>query len=293
MPDDKMLEYKNEEFTIRYTESRLDSDSVLEHYHDSYEIVFFIKANLQLFLKNTQYHIEDGDLLLINEYDIHKINYQADTSYIRYVVNFKKNFMENFLRANNAGDMLSELEKLDMRKANLGLNSRYSIDNLFKVLQSTFDKYLKKPTGLMQNALRSALFVLLVNLTEHLGHTGSFQKEHKKKDEQVKALIQFIDAHYSQQISLDTLKQELYLSKYYISRIFKQISGFTVVEYIQYRRIIEAQKMLKSSKKEIINICYDCGFNTLQQFYLTFKKISSTTPYQYRMNVRQYLILQK
>jgi AraC-like DNA-binding protein len=277
-----MLEYKNEGFSIRYTETRLDRDSVLEHYHDSYEVVFFIKADLQLFLKNRQYHIEDGDLLLINEYDIHKINYQADKSYIRYVVNFKKSFIESFLDANCAGDMLAGLEKLDIRKTNLGPGSRYKIDELFKVLLNTYEKYLKKPTDIMQNALRSVLFILLINLTEQLGRADAGVKEQNKKDAQVKALIKFIDSNYMNQITLATLEQELYLSKYYISRIFKQVSGFSVIEYIQYRRIIEAQKMLKSSKKDIVDICYDCGFNTLQQFYITFKKISLTTPYQYR-----------
>lgn len=286
MTDNKVLEYKNEEFSIRYTESRLRGDSVLEHYHDSYEIVFFIRANLQLFLKNTQYHIEDGDLLFINEYDIHKINYHADTSYIRYVVNFKRSFMDGYLKVNGAGDMLSGLEKLQIRKINLGIGSRYITDNIFKVLNNTYDKYLKKPGELTKNALRASLFVLLVNLTEYLGRALPLPKAQRRKDSQVKELIQFIDSNYSLHISLDLLEQQFFLSKYYISRIFKQISGFSVVEYIQYRRIIEAQKMLKSTDKGIVDICYDCGFNTIQQFYLTFKKISDTTPCRYRKKSR-------
>ncbi|HHW49780.1 MAG TPA: helix-turn-helix transcriptional regulator [Clostridiaceae bacterium] len=83
-------------------------------------------------------------------------------------------------------------------------------------------------------------------------------------------------------ITLELLSKKFYLSKFYISRIFIEITGFSVFEYLQHRRIIEAQKMLKNSRKEIADICYDCGFNNIQYFYLVFKKMTRTAPYKYR-----------
>lgn len=44
------------------------------------------------------------------------------------------------------------------------------------------------------------------------------------------------------------------------------------MEYVQYRRVIEAQKLLKDTDNDIISVYYECGFNNVQHFYLVFKK---------------------
>jgi AraC-like DNA-binding protein len=54
------------------------------------------------------------------------------------------------------------------------------------------------------------------------------------------------------------------------------------MEYVQYRRTIEAQKLLEDTDKDILSVYYDCGFNNVQHFYRVFRKISKVTPSQYR-----------
>ena len=103
-----------------------------------------------------------------------------------------------------------------------------------------------------------------------------------KKDLQVRRIISYIDKAYADQITLKSLQQTFHLNQYHISHIFKDVTGFTVNEYIQYRRVIEAQKMLKDPDADIAAVCFDAGFKTIQHFYRVFKKIAKTTPSRYQ-----------
>jgi YesN/AraC family two-component response regulator len=78
------------------------------------------------------------------------------------------------------------------------------------------------------------------------------------------------------------LEEKFYLNKFHISHVFKEITDFSVIEYVQQRRVIEAQKQLTYSQKKIIDICFDCGFNNIQHFHRVFKKITGVTPHKYR-----------
>jgi len=81
---------------------------------------------------------------------------------------------------------------------------------------------------------------------------------------------------------LQQIAEELYISKYYLSHFFKENTGFTVIEFVNSKRIIEAQKMLIKSSTNITDIAVNVGFNSLTHFERTFKKINGITPSQYR-----------
>ncbi|NSW89143.1 MAG: helix-turn-helix transcriptional regulator [Firmicutes bacterium] len=274
---------KINDFTISYHDSKVTSPLSLEHYHDGYEIDFFVKANIQIFVKNIKYEINDGDALFISEYDVHRVVYNLGSHYARYVINFQKQFILNLLKVLNMEELLSEIEKKQYKKPVMTLNQKNELEELFK----TLNRLNSRPnSSQMQDAnnralIKSYLAILLIRFNEIL-KSNKWIPGLEKKDSQVREIIHFIDSNFIEQITLELLEKKFYLSRYYISHIFKEITGFSVVEYIQYRRIIEAQKMLKFTDMEIIDIAHDCGFNNIQHFYRVFKKIAKVTPHLYR-----------
>ena len=60
--------------------------------------------------------------------------------------------------------------------------------------------------------------------------------------------------------------------------------GISLVNYLQYKRILEAQKLLLNSDMPIIEIGMECGFTSVQHFYRVFKKITGLTPKEYKKN---------
>ena len=75
---EKKLEYTRvPDFRISYSETRINKATSIHHHHDTYEIVLFINADLQIFIKDYEYKINNWNLFFINEYDIHYIMYNA------------------------------------------------------------------------------------------------------------------------------------------------------------------------------------------------------------------------
>ena len=92
----------------------------------------------------------------------------------------------------------------------------------------------------------------------------------------------FIHAHYDEDISLDSLSEQFFISSSYLSREFKQVTGFNLSNYIQLTRIKNAQYRLVSSNDKISLIAQECGFSSFSQFNRVFNKITGTSPREYR-----------
>jgi len=271
---------RTDQFSITYKNT---VNIEFQHYHDSYEMCFFVSANMNIFLKNNKYEIHNGDLIFINEYDIHHFfGPNMNLPYSRYILNFKKNFIQPSLKAAGIEGILDQLRDFNYTHAATTLKERNELDVLFKsLLQSSSVNPDTLPANFKDAEIKAKLLQLLIRVWELL-HKNKPEQKMSKKSIMVQKFIQFIDENYMNEISLDLLEAEFYTDKFHISHIFKETAGFTVMEYLQHRRVIEAQKMLKDTTNEITDISFDCGFNNIQHFYRVFKKISGVTPSNYR-----------
>jgi AraC-like DNA-binding protein len=95
-------------------------------------------------------------------------------------------------------------------------------------------------------------------------------------------LMTFIDNHISEPISLDLLSKELYLNKYYISKLFSQRIGCSLRTYINAIRIDRACSLLANPSITIPEILEDCGFESERTFYRVFLKQRGITPKAFR-----------
>lgn len=95
-------------------------------------------------------------------------------------------------------------------------------------------------------------------------------------------VLDFIESHLADDISLDDLACEACLSPYHFSRLFHEATGRPPHRYLIERRIQEAQRMLQADKSSIAAIALDTGFSSQANFARTFRKIAGVTPGQYR-----------
>ena len=82
--------------------------------------------------------------------------------------------------------------------------------------------------------------------------------------------------------SLESLAKTFYISPCYLSRQFRQTTGFRLTEYIQNVRIINAQFLLSSTTQSVSNIAMACGFTSFSQFNRVFHQKSNCSPTEYR-----------
>ena len=107
--------------------------------------------------------------------------------------------------------------------------------------------------------------------------TGVHQKVHE--------VALYLQTHIHESVSLEELAQRFFMSRSYLTRSFRNITGFSVVEYMTYIRIQKAQQLLRESDRSITEIADLCGFGNITYFEKVFKTTTGQTPVQYRKTV--------
>lgn len=104
----------------------------------------------------------------------------------------------------------------------------------------------------------------------------------KRNIDTIQEVVDYIDQHLEETLSLDSISKEVNYSKYHLSRIFVNVIGFTVHHYIQRRRLTEAARLLIFSDKPIMEIALFAGYETQQSFTMGFKALFKCSPQAFR-----------
>lgn len=104
-------------------------------------------------------------------------------------------------------------------------------------------------------------------------------------------VIDYIEEHISECISLDDLAHATGYSKYHLHRMFSEVIGLTIHQYMKRRQLTEAARKLVYSEEPIIQIAFDAGYNTQQSFLQAFKGMYKLTPQKFR-KMHQYRPIQ-
>jgi two-component system response regulator YesN len=125
-------------------------------------------------------------------------------------------------------------------------------------------------------------------LSEMLLSLGDYIKEQRDSgqgkmiDKTIEAAQTYIATHFAKQLSLDEIAGQVYVSKHYLSRLFKRRTGLGVVEYINSIRLTAAKGMLETSPMKIASVSEACGYGTTTHFSRLFKEATGFSPQQYR-----------
>lgn len=92
----------------------------------------------------------------------------------------------------------------------------------------------------------------------------------------------YIDSHYQEQLSLDSLAELSHLNKFYLSHIFSEAYGISPINYLLERRILHSKELLKTSDFSVTQIAHMTGFSSPNYFSQAFKKSTGLTPRRYR-----------
>ncbi len=106
------------------------------------------------------------------------------------------------------------------------------------------------------------------------------QKEHG--DKEVKAAQEFIEANYTEKLTVDQLAETFAVGRRSLERRFKKATANTITEYIQRVKIEAAKKNLENSRKTVSEVMYEVGYTDTKAFRNTFKKVTGLSPIEYK-----------
>ena len=129
--------------------------------------------------------------------------------------------------------------------------------------------------------INSGLNELLVLLMKESWHPAERSDAILKK-QNLDPIRDYLDTHYTEKVSLDVLADQFFISKFYLTRVFKEQYGVSINTYIQNLRITKAKQMLRFTDKKLEDIGYQCGLGAPHYFSRIFKQVEGITPSEFR-----------
>ena len=145
--------------------------------------------------------------------------------------------------------------------------------SLFNLASS--DDYIR---DMRINSGLNELLVLLMNESWHPAERSDTALKRQNLD----PIRDYLDTHYTEKISLDALVDQFYISKFYLTRVFKEQYGVSINTYVQNLRITKAKQMLRFTDKRLEDIGYQCGLGAPHYFSRIFKQVEGVTPSEFR-----------
>lgn len=105
-------------------------------------------------------------------------------------------------------------------------------------------------------------------------------------EEWIAQIVQWIETHYGETLTLDTLAELFHGSVYHLHRTFKRIKGITLAEYVQQTRISKAMHYLSSTDQTVMDIAVSIGIPNAAHFATLFQKKTGLTPTDYRQRTK-------
>lgn len=125
------------------------------------------------------------------------------------------------------------------------------------------------------------LTTLLTLLMEDGWNPGTNNQTPTKRQD-MQAIKEYLDEHYREKILLEDLADQYFISKFYLTKIFKEQYGISINNYIQQVRINHAKQILRFTDYTMEQVGFECGFEDANYFARTFKKVEGISPTEYR-----------
>lgn len=233
------------------------------HTQECYEIYCFLEGNADYFVEGTVYSLKSGDILILKKAEAHSLLIHTLCPYERIVVHFTAEGITADLRK-----LLCQF--LDNRP--LGRNNRYPAA-LFK--NNNWQYYLKRIYSTRDFTQRQIyLSTLLYELWEAYPKICSSESAEKNP---ITDVIGYINDNLTENLSLELLCCEFFMSKAQLNRKFKKATGSTVWEYIMTKRLLLAKEYLQEGESPT-QVCAKSGFNDYCSFYRAYKAKFGSSP---------------
>ncbi len=241
------------------------------HWHKEFEIVIVNYGKLNLYLNNVPYQMSQGDIAIIGCGTMHRG--EPEECIYECLV-----FDLNMLR-HHKGDNVTPMI-LPVMNGEIQINCLiHPDDGILYSTVSSLVKVAKQHRKYYEFSVYSLLYRIFGLFYEYelLTHNQT-PKKGGHQTEVMTTLLDWIESHYSEQITLKQLSYISGLSEKYLCRLFREYTNRTPIDYINHLRIECAIHEILINHRTVTEAAFECGFNDLGYFSRTFKKHKGTSP---------------
>ena len=246
---------KDEKITI----SRSSAMAVQPHFHRNVEVLYILSGSVSTKVGDEQFTAEEGDIIFVHNYSVHSFN-NVHTKYFLILPPYYAQDIDKKLSKSTLPPYLSDKE----------FNK-----TLLPIFEKIYDEFDTMPS-LVKKGYLNVLFGSL------LAHYPSVPVEKPADIDFIVKVLHYVEEHYSDPITLDSISSVFGYNKYYFSRIFNRCVGENLSSYVNTVRLRYFMKQMKAeASPRISKVALASGFESIPTFYRCFTRAYGISPKEY------------
>ncbi len=248
------------------------------HYHDGHQLLYVVRGEAEISVGGKSRTVGDGTLVLFSRFEEHSIKIKGD-EYKRYSIRISPDIVKT-------GDQELLFSILVNRAPGFchvipaGESASY-VESMFRRLTREFrsESVFRKE---MMDAILRELLITACRLMPSLA-----LPEISEQSKLIYRIQQRFEAEYGEKFTVASLAEDYHMSASYLSHLFKDVTGSSVMEYLFACRMQAAKTYLATTDLSVGEIVSACGFSDDSNFSRSFKQRTGKTPSEFRKDYRK------
>ncbi|MDO4554978.1 MAG: AraC family transcriptional regulator [Lachnospiraceae bacterium] len=243
-------------------------DTFAYHYHDFEKVLIFLRGDVTYHVEGRSYPLEPYDIVLIRAGEVHRPVIEKKTVYERIILYVSSDFLSSF--AGEGADLswcFQNAQKEQSHVLRLPAFTKNELCQTIKKIEQNGEN-----SDFAKNLYQKTLFLeFMIQLNRAAADQTVQYMEMSGANEKIVAVVDYINEHLTEDLTIDSLSAYFYLSRYYLMHQFKKETGYTIGNYISTKRLLKARNLIRDGSP-VTRACYECGFKNYSTFSRAYKK---------------------
>ncbi len=263
-----------------YFRDRPDVDFLKTHFHNVHKIIFVAEGTVKMGIADKSYTVSRDSIVFISNLENHSAAILSPP-YKRYVITLPQDFGHTVFNSSALLSILTQRPPGFSHAIALNEKTAYIIR---EVLREMLNENEKKEAFWAERLLSLAAKLLI---TLYRYSSAAFPVNEASEAAKIVSSVQrYIILNSQKDITLESMANRHFINKYYLSRIFRSITGYKFKDYVIQQRLSAAKELLLHTDMSVTEVCLHSGYNNVNHFIRIFKSYEGTSPYQYRKQHR-------
>lgn len=254
----------------------IDCDTSLTHFHETLEILYVLSGRISVIMAGNSITLNTEDFMVFNPYEHHDLYQEPGTHLLSVYISAQ------IIRMADIG-LIRCCSQLHREQG-----------DYFPLIRAKLAMLYKNGTDQMADRklhILSEIYGLLAILKQQFQAHGKQTLTPEKGI--LYKILRYTAEHYSEDITLQSVADAIFLSRGHLSRVFQKEMGMQFSEYLRTLRLNKAARLLISTDLPVTDVALECGFSNINTFIANFKQIYESTPGAYRKAMKQQETVQR
>ncbi|MCM3112881.1 AraC family transcriptional regulator [Lederbergia lenta] len=270
-----------------YMVDYLDGNVIFNmHWHHEIEFIYVEKGPIHFQIGTKQYTLAEGSGFFIPSEQLHGAYPSGNSSFKLHAIVFHIDLLRSFGYDLIESNYLEAVRNFSVFHSTLLTPDNKDDRDMLHILRNIVETHSSK-TPSFELKLKGYLFLLFSEIFRKKAwkNNEEISKRDITKTELLKRVLQYIEKHYKQKITVLELASQIQMSEGHFSRFFKSLVRMTPMEYINNIRISKACILIEKTNRKMLDIALDVGFTNQSYFIRLFKKQKGCTPKEFKLKL--------